>query len=273
MAHLRDLIGSGETVTITDSGDNEYKIFVVRPSSLQQDRARSESNGAMARAKLEALEKRGDKYDALKMSFAELTDQTELVERRLAYEEGDIRDAAFNEVLYGLDDDGEPNMWQKDDYYLEIVSGLAKRATEIKKYNDQMKEGGGDDLIIEDEDDELQALIEQQEQFRAAVDEVVEKKLAIEKVKFVNNTVDELREDLLLLALDLEAKMGWYQDFQLKMLYFACRYDDDKKKFYFDSPDDVGEIPDYVRSQLFNAYERIERGSGDLKNSLSPPNS
>ncbi len=273
MAHLRDLIGAGETVTIKDSSDTEYQIFVVRPSALQQDHARSEANGSMARMKLEALNKKGDKYDALALSFAELDDHDELVDRRLQYEEGDIRDAAFNDIMYGLDDDGEPNKWQKDDYYLEVIQGLAKRASEIKTYNEQMKEAGSDEHIAEADDEELVELTAEHEKFRAEVDEVVEESLSVERAKFVKETVEELREALLQLALDLEAKMGWYQDFQLKMLYYACRYNDDKKKFYFDSPEDVMEIPDYVRTQLFTAYESVERGTDDLKNALSLPSS
>jgi hypothetical protein len=57
------------------------------------------------------------------------------------------------------------------------------------------------------------------------------------------------------------------------MLYYACRYPDDKKKMYFGDPSEVLEIPDYIRKQLFEAYERLEAGSDDVKNSLSLPSS
>jgi len=273
MAHLRDLIGDGETVTITDSAGNEYKIFVTRPSSLQQDEARAHANGKMAKSKLEALEKRGDKYIALKFSFAEITDHDELVRMRMQYEEGDMRDMAFNEVLYKTDEDGEPNKWQKDDFYLQTLTSATRRMADIHKYNDEMRDAGSSDRIIEAEDEELLALNKVIAEFRAEVDELVQAKLDEERENHEGKTNEELQEELLNLAMDLESKMAWYQDFQLRMLYYACRYDEDKKKFYFDSAEDVAEIPDYVRSQLYDAYERIERGTTDIKNLLSPPSS
>lgn len=268
MAHLRDLLSKGVEVPITDVAGNEYRIWVVRPSVLQQEEARSKASGKMARFKTAALNREGDRYDAIRLGFQEITSHEDLVATRLLYNESDIRDQAFNEVLYG-----EDSKWNENDMYLDLVRGITSRMAEIQTYNSEMKAGDASDRMSEDTDEELQALLKVQEEFRAEVQANVDVKLEEQKATLDGMTDVALREELMTLALDLEAQMMWYQDFQARMLFYACRYVDDKAKFYFDEPEDVLELPEYVRTILYRAYEELEKGSSDLKNSLSPPNS
>lgn len=266
--HLSDLFRAGEEVTVVGNDETEYTIWVVRPSSLQQDESREKANGKMARMKLAAMDKESDRYVSLKLSFAEITDHGELIDSRLQYEETDARDLSFNEVLYE-----EDSKWSKDDKYLGLIAAITTRYSEILKYNEQMKEAGSDECIVEDSDKELADLLEEQEVFRAEVDVRLKVHISEERELLEQKTDEELREELMDLALDLEARMMWYEAFKTRMLFYACRYNDDRKKFYFDSADDVFEVPDYVRTQLYRAYERVEQGSDDLKNLLSLPNS
>jgi hypothetical protein len=267
-AHLSDLFRKGEEVTIIDDSEIEYKIWVVRPSSLQQEESREKANGKMARMKLAALNKEGDRYVSIKLSFAEVTDRDALVDMRLQYEENDARDLAFNEVLFAEDSE-----WAKDDKYMGLVTAITARHGDIAKYNKEMMDADSEDRIDETEDEELLALEKEQAKFRLEVDDRLKELIDGERELLIDKTEDELRDELMDLALDLEARMMWYEAFKNRMLYYACRYNDDRPKFYFSNVDDVLEVPEYARSQLYRAYERVEQGSEDLKNLLSLPSS
>jgi len=267
-AHLSDLFRKGEEVTIVGEGESEYKIWVVRPSSLQQEESREKANGKMARLKLAAISKEGDRYLSIKLSFAEVTDRDSLVDMRLQYEEPDARDLAFNDVLFAEDSD-----WAKDDKYMGLVTAITARYGDIAKYNKQMVDAGSDDRIVEAEDEELVSLEAEQTKFRDEVDARLKELLDAERELLADKSKKELRADLMDLALDLEARMMWYESYKNRMLYYACRYNDDRSKFYFSDVGDVDEIPEFARAQLYRAYERVEHGSDDLKNLLSLPSS
>jgi hypothetical protein len=273
MSHLKDLFRDGEEVVVTDTRGNEYPIWVMRPSTLQQEEAREKANGRLARFKLEARDKTSDRYVAIKLAYEEMGDYDELISLRLKHDENEAHEYAFNTILYEEDENGEPNKWIKDERYFNLISAIADRMEAIEKYNKQMADAGADDRIDSSTDEQLGKLLEEQAEFQTEVEEIKNRHLAEQEAKHRTMTLEELREDLITMSIDLDARMTWYEDYKNRMIYFACRYVDDHKKFYFDSQDDVMELPSYVKTQLFAAYERIDRGTSDLKNSLSLPSS
>lgn len=266
--HLKDLFGKGEEVTVVDTSGNEYIIFVVRPTSLQQEDARTKANGRLAKFKLDAMDPDSDRSVALRFTFSEIVDFDELVDMRLRYDEADAQELAFNELVH--DEDSE---WSKDDRYMDLIAGIADRMSDIQKYNEQMEDGDSEDRITFDEDGQLAPMLAEQDRFRADLDVRIGKLEAEQRKIHAEMDEDELRSVLISKAIDLEARMTWYEAYQNRMLYYACRYPDQRKKFYFIEAEDVMELPSYLKQQLFSAYERIDQGTGDLKNLLSLPNS
>jgi hypothetical protein len=261
--HLKDLVKVGTETVVTDSAGNEYELYIARPSSLQQEDARKKANASVARYRIEAKDPDSDVALSLRLAFEEM-DKEALVDMLLQYEKQDAQTKAYNEILWQ-----EGSEWNEDDKYLSLVNAIADRMTDIQKYNEQMEAAGSDDRIQPFEDEQLKALLEEQKRFDDEVEQATEAELQGFRVKYEAMDLEELRDENIRQAEELEAKMRWYQEFQVRMLYYACRYSDDRKKFYFDDPEDVLELPQYVRSQLYGAYEDLEAGVGDLKNSLS----
>lgn len=261
--HLSQLIKAGQETTVVSSDGTEYTIFIARPSALQQDEARKKANAKAARYMVEANDGDSDAAMSLRVAFEGLP-RDELMEMRLRYEENDARQAAYNIVLWHEDSE-----WGNEDKYISLVAAIADRIGDIEKYNSQMLEAVSDDHIDPSTDEVLQTLMAEQNRFNEEVDQVKEAELQVKRAKFDALSDKELLDDCIKQAEELERRMLWHQEFQIRMLYYSCRYSDDRKKFYFETPEDVLEIPQYIRSQLFEAYEDVERGTGDLKNSLS----
>ena len=267
--HLSDLFRVGEVITVAGSDGDEYRIFVRRPSPTQLEEAREHANGKMARYKRSARDPESDHSIALAEGLANQT-REELLESRSIFDAPELREQAFNEVLY---DEDIGDDWDTDDRYLTILTSVATRVSEIEKYNKEMKEADTDDRIDEDEDQQLVGLMVDYDLFHEQLEERSDELMKTKIAERGDMTDEEIRDDIAKVTIDLESKMLWYEAYQVKMLYYACRYPDDKKKLYFNQPDEVLEIPQFIRAQLYDAYERLESGSDDVKNSLSLPSS
>jgi len=273
MSHLKDLFREGEEVVIVDTRGNEYPIWVMRPSTLQQEEARERANGRLSKFKFEARDKTSDRYMSMMMAFDEIEDYDSLIEIRLKYDEADAHELAFNAVLYGTEGDDDESKWMKDERYFTLLRSIADRSTEIAEYNAQMEEAGSDERISSADDELLNKLLGDQQEFIDEVDVVKNRHLAEREAEYRTQTREEIIEDLIKKSIDLDGRMTWYEDYKNRMIYYACRYVDDHKRFYFENQEDVMELPSYVKTQLYTAYERIDRGTDDLKNLLSLPNS
>ncbi len=269
--HLSDIFRTGTEVVVADDSGNEFPIWVMRPSGLQQEQARDHANAKVARYKLQSKDKNSDTYLTLRMHVDEQPLE-DAIESRLGFEEPQIREAALNEVLYG-EVDGEESEWSKDEKYLSVLNAISDRASEIEKFNGEMEEGGSEERIDPDEDEKLQELMEEHERFQVLTQAQVDKEMQRQRDQFASLNEGALRAELLEKTFELDTRMQWYEAYQLRMLAFGCRYVDDHRRLYFDSADDVYEVPVYIRTQLFDAYNEIERGSDNVKNSLSLLNS
>ena len=269
-AHLSDLFRAGKELTVTDNNDVEYVLWLQRPSATQQEEARESANVRALRLKMQYKERDGDRYLVLHETMEEMTDHEELLDTRTKYNEGDIRNKAFNEVLYN-EDHGED--WDTDGRYLALLGALSDRWEEINRYNEEMEAADSEDRILPEEDDSLQELLEQQQKFSDQVNTRVDELIEAEKQKHVNKPDAQLRNEIVKESIDVESRVFWYETHQIKMLYYACRRTEDHDKFYFDSADDVLNLPTHIRQDLYTAYDDLERGSEEVKNSLSLPSS
>ncbi len=268
--HLSDLFKSGKELTVTDGDGIEYVLWIQRPTATQQDEARDAANTRALRLKMQYKAKDGDRYLVLADTMDSMTDHDELVSTRAKYNEGDFRNQAFNEVLY---DEERGTDWNKDGKYLALIGAISDRWDEISRYNEQMIEAESDDRLQPEDDEQLQTLLDEQQEFSDEVNERVEELSEEEQLKHVNKPDAQLRNEIVKESIEVEAKLFWYETFQIKMLYFACRKTEDNDLFYFSEPEDVLNLPSHIRQDLYNAYEELERGSEEVKNSLSLPSS
>ena len=261
--HLSSLFHSGTEVTIVDTEGNEYPIWVQRPSSLQQEESREYASAKVARFKLQAKDKKSDTYMALQAT-AQDDSYDDLLSARLRFEEPSVRDAALSEVLYT-----EGSEWSEEDKYFGLITAMSERFNEIERFNNEMEEAGSEERIDIDTDEKLLEVSKEHDRFQDEVQRVGDAELERLKEEFRKIPEDELREQVVKKTLDLDARMQWYEAYRTRMLSYACRFPEDHKKLYFASHDEVMEVPYYIRSQLFAAYDEVEKGSEDVKNSLS----
>lgn len=269
-AHLSDLFRAGKELTVTDANDVKYVLWMQRPTAVQQEEAREAANVRALRLRMQYKERDGDRYLVLHQTMEEMVDHELLVETRSKYNEGDLRNQAFNEVMYN-EDHGED--WKKNDRYVSLLGALSDRWEEISLYNSQMVKAESEERILPEEDEQLQELLAQQEKFGDQVNVRVAELVAEEMEKHVNKPDAQLRNEIVKESIEVESRVYWYETHQIRMLYYSCRNPDDHDKFYFDVADDVLNLPSHIRQDLYNAYDELERGSEDVKNSLSLPSS
>lgn len=268
-AHLSQLFKVGIEVLVTATEGDEFPLWVQRPTAVQQDQAREAANARMIRIKQQYEKKEGDRYLTLKQTMSEIETLDDLLDMRVQYKAAEIRDKAFNEVLYG--DVGTD--WQLENKYLGIITAITDRWDEVNRYNEQMEEAESEERILPDEDEQLVALLEEQAGFQKEVQDRIDEMMIVERAVHQNKPLEQLRNEVVKDSIDTEARLYWYETYQIRMLYYATRDLDDHEKFYFETPEDVLELPTYIRQELFQSYEELERGSEELKNSLSLPSS
>jgi len=268
--HLSDLFKVGTEIVITDSDGDQYPLWVQRPTSVQQDEAREAANGRMIRLKQQYESKEGDRYLTLKQTMEEVDDLESLLEMRIAYKGSALREQAFNEVLYGEDHGTD---WQLDNRYLSILNAVSDRWEEISRYNEEMEKAESEDRILPEKDEQLVDLLAQQQVFSDEVQVRIDVLSKEEENLHKNKPLAQLRNEVVKESIDTEARLYWYETYQIRMLYYATRELDDHDIFYFEKAEDVLELPSYIRQELYTAYEELERGSEEVKNSLSLPSS
>lgn len=269
-AHLSDLFKSGKDLIIEDGEGNEYALWVQRPSSIQQDEARATANARAVKIRLQYKNEDSDHYVSMRAQFDDIEDKDELLDFRVRYSDNDRSQQAFSEVLFG--DEGSD--WESEEKnYMALLDSISSRYEEIQRFNQEMAAAGSEEAIDIEGDEELKDLLERQEQFAKEVAEVKEVLDAEERKLHVNKPLQQLRNEVIKETIETEAKLYWYEQYQTRMVYFAVRFPDDHDKLYFSRAEDVLELPTFIKDQVWNAYEEVERGAEDLKNSLSLPSS
>lgn len=272
--HLEDLFNKGKTIVIKDSEDVEYEIFVRRPGPNQHQAALDAANAKLATYTVQWDKREGPRYDSIASMVKSQEDKDTLIEEILEYDSAEVRQQAYQEVLYGNqgskwdgeeDDDGNDSS-----SYLDILNGVTTRIEEIEKYNADIDE---DDQILREDDEELVGLLEAQEKFQLEVTTREDELKGPAREKHVNKPLAQLQNELIKIGIETEGKLYWYEEYQTKLLYYACREPDAVSEQYFSDPYAIMELPQYIRGELYSAYEELEMGSEELKNSLSLPSS
>ena len=269
--HLEDLFRKGTVVTITDSDDVEYRILVRRPGPNQHDAVLEAANGKMAKYTIQYEKKEGSSYEALSALVLGY-EHDQLLDERLKYVESELREQAFNEVMY---DEKIGSRWSRGDdedesviVYVDILTAITDRWAEITRFNDEVE---ADDRIQIEDDEELNRLNEVQEKFQGEVDERAEELMAVERARHANKPDAQLRNEIVKSGIEVEGKLHWYQEYQVRLLYYACRDSENEDDLYFSDPYSILELPTYIKDKLYAAYQELETGSEQLKNSLSLP--
>lgn len=277
--HLTDLFKTGQSLTITipnvEDIDNptQIEIWMRKPSAQQYDEALNKARGKQGRRRQLYRDPESDEFVSLNEQVLPMS-KDELVEQLMTFEQADLQSQAYNEALYGDNNEEEPRWGKEGRDYLDVLAGLRQRFEEIEEYNSKLTEEDKETMSLKpEEDEEIQRLNKYVDQFGELRDELLEKLKAKKEAEYQRKATDELRKVLMKKMIDLETNLIHYQEFKTMMVFFAARNPDDHHKHYFKNPDQIWDLPDYVRIQLFNAYDDLEAGATALKNLPSPQTS
>lgn len=245
-------------------------IWMRKPSAQQYDEALGKARGKQGRRRQLYRDPDSDEYLAISEQINDL-DKDQLVAEVMAFEQNDLRSQAYNEALYGDEDEDEPRWGKEGADYLDVLAGLRQRYDEIEEYNSKLSDEDRATMELKpEEDDEIARLNRYIDEFGAQRDEILKTLTARKEAEYQRKATDQLRKELMKKMIDLEVNLIHYQEFKTWMVFFAARYPEDHHKRYFSNPDEIWDLPDHIRIQLFNAYDELETGAADLKNSLSP---
>lgn len=276
---LQDLFKTGEEVRFEleyEGEPVEILIWLRKPTAGQQEEALAKARGKQARRKLTFRDKDSDEFLAMQSDVESYESISELKDQLLRFESQQLRTQAFNEVLHDenfapKDEDGE-NLWGEDNaLYLDLLIAIQQRMEEIQQFNKDLVEGDDDELVIKFEEDEaLVKLQKDRDEFETHVTDRYDD-LNSEKMKSYDGKKSvDLRKLLLKKLIEADTSLIWYEEYRVRMLYFACRSPEDKTKPYFSNPRELLEIPPAILTYLENALDELDRPGEALKNLPSP---
>lgn len=279
--HLKDLFKTGKEVKLElelDDEEIEIVMWMRKPTASQRDEALNKARGKQARRKALYKDKNSDQYMGLWAEVDNLESREDIIDQLVQFDAQRLQSQAFNEVLHDdehkpRDEDGEL-MWGDDNIqYLDLLEGIYNRMDEIRKYNEELEDEDEELIIHFDEDDELVAMKKQRDEFEGYVQARYEVLLEDFKGQFADQQISELRDLLLKKLIQTETGMAWYEEYQTRMLYHACRDPKDKGQPYFSSHEDLLDLPPLVLTYLEDQLNELDQGGENLKNLRSPQNS
>ena len=261
--HIRDLFVRGEEAEVRFFADGEMQhisVYLKKPTPLEQQEAQRKARIVKARTRLRLSE--GDDRLALEQELTSL-DKDDLIGVLMSFHKGELDQRAYNDVLYSEDYGSDWTSTGED--MIALSQAHTDRWSEIIDDN-EIRVEEEIELVDTDKDPELmriQAKIDKfNEEKLERETEMTDKKIA-DMRKWKRSTVFEKTMEK---YVEVEADLAFYQEYQLYMLYEAVRFPDDHVKHYFQSPDEILEYPQVIRSQLSSAYEAMDMGAEHIKN-------
>ena len=253
MSKLADLFKVGKThmLEVSVGGqDYEFEIWLRKPTVEQQGRARTKANATSVRTKRPYKDKESEEYASL---WASIEDESrdDLIKTLIETERSTARQAAYHEVLHKEDVGSD---WSEEGLdYQGVLAAMAQRFIEIATHNDSDPE----DIINPGEDEELEKLRVINEQFDEEWAEHTERMLGVFARRFEDIPLDDLQRQVVNKAVELEGMVAFHTEYRMNMLYYACRNPEDKQKLFFDSKEEILELPLNIQVELLDELEAL----------------
>jgi len=277
-AHLKDLFKTGEEMTLSvfnpSDPENpiEYRLYFRKPTVGVMEEIMAKARAKQARMRRAMLDPEGDEYVAMMEEIEQMSAQ-EVIDALVRFEESMLLRRAHQEIMFGTDENGEYR-WGKDGVdYTDLLNAVEQRREEILKHNQSLGEDEESLRINIDEDGEFKRLMAELDRFDQQVQEMFDRLMEEERQKHQGKTEETLKKELAKQMVDTKASLAFWQEYRTLQIFHSARYPDDHTKLYFDSPDDILDLPDHVKSSLYALYDDFEQRVGDVKNWPSPPSS
>lgn len=259
--HLRDLFLKGQEYEFKSPPATGLRVWVQRPSSIQQDLAARAARTKRTRRRAELLNKDSDERRALEMELADL-DLDGMLNELLGLKSAEFQRQALNEVLYSEEYGSD---WGKEgEKYMDLLDALIQRS-------DELTAQAGDGTPDFENDEEWKRLTGLQDQFQREVSERQVEIVDEARAEFAaDKTLDEIRDLYIKRHVEADADGVWYMEYKHHMLYYSVRDLEEHSKLYFDSPAEVSDMPIEIQRELLDITEALSMEAEQLKNLLTP---
>lgn len=232
---LSDLFQKGQLLQFDDGDGDVVEVYLKKLSPIELETVLRNANSARARYVTALRDPSSKEYNEVyAASVDSLTDQTLCIEFLV---DNDLVGRMMS-IESELADEPE---W-KDKGYLQ---GL------YDAWNDGLSEKDPE------EDEEARRVKAELDRFQGLVEEAMETAREIQRKKYEMMPEEDLQKLALEKLLKARADSAWLNELRLSEVYVATRDPENHKRMYFDTREDLAELPGEVLRKLLDTYREM----------------
>lgn len=255
---LTDLYQIGKEITFDDGSGEPVAVYVRKLNPIDQETAIRKANAARARVYATGRDIESDEYAELLSQAIEIGTREDLIAYLIQGRLAEFTEAKEAELA-------AEEEWAEDSY----LEGLreAWEGTLQERY------------LIDKEDSEARHVYEELQRFAGLVTPYLEDEKAALEQLYVDKDLAELRELVADQLVTISADIAWVREYRKCELWLATR-DPETKGRYFESRDEVDQLPAEVHNRLMEEYQSLNvsvpegkdsRATDDSSPSSAPP--
>lgn len=246
---LGDLYQVGREVTV-DDGEGPVTVWLQKLNPLETEQAARAAGVAKAKTLMTRRDKNSDEYLDIYAEVSEMPREG-LVDLAIGEKLAQALESADAEI-------SAADEWSKDGYLQGLRDAWAEKLYDV--YQE------GEDA---DEYEEAQRVFTELQRF----DQELTKRVEGERTKlerdYADVPIDELIETAADKVLSFRGDTAWLREWRRAQIWLGTRESEDHKKRYFDKREEVDQLPIQILNALQAAYEQLEVGPIEGKD--SPP--
>lgn len=223
------------------ANDETVAMFITPPSPLQREQALREGQAARQLAILKA-KREEDSFESTsaRLYVTQMTPQ-QLTEYVLSVDEGDRMQEAQREVL-------KRDEWEDFTALQDLMRKWEEAGSPV-------------------DDPEWEPLLERDRDFGRQVREETMRLKSDSKDSLALVPRNELEERAFSKRIELEASQAFLGTYEAQMVMYSCRDSDDHQELFFESPEEIRDLPEEVQKAIGNAINDFIQDVREAKNS------
>ncbi len=248
---LADLYQVGKEVTFDDGGGDPVTVYLRKLNAVDQETAIRKANSARARVHATGRDPDSDEYGELLSQAIDIGTREDLITYVI---QGRLTDfLVAKEAELAAEEE-----WSKDGY----LDGLREA------WDDALQER----YHVDPEDSEARHVFGELQRFSEQVKPFVEDEETSLRSMYVEKSLSELREIVAQELITISADIAWVREYRKCELWLATR-DVDRHSRYFESRQDVDDLPTEVVQRLTEEFQSLNVSAPEGKDSRATDDS
>jgi hypothetical protein len=240
---LTDLYVVGKDLTFDDGSGEPVTVYLRKLNPVDQETAIKKANAARARVYATGRDPESDEYGELLSQAIDLGTTEDLISYLIQSRLVDFTMAKESELAA---DEGLREAWE---------SGLQER------------------YHIDPEDSEARHVFSELQRFADLVAPYVDDEREALEQTYDGKDLEELREIAAQQLVAISADIAWVREYRKSELWLATRVPDNHRERYFDSRDEVDELPAEIFNRLIEEFQSLNVGTTEGKDSRATDDS